>query len=167
MFNSNQIRMGITTAGALGVMTIAVPFVAGWESIRQYAYYDPVQIPTICWGETENVKMGDYKTREECDALLITRLDSFYQEVDKLVLQPQPETRMAALTSFAYNTGITNFSKSTLLKLLNRGEIEKACKELPKWVYAKGIKLNGLVRRRAEEMKLCLIGLEAPNVVAD
>ena len=37
----------------------------------------------------------------------------------------------------------------------NTGDWAGACKELDRWVYAKGIKLNGLVKRRAAERAMC------------
>jgi lysozyme len=66
----------------------------------------------------------------------------------------------AAYLSFTYNLGVGAFSKSTLLKKLNQKEFEAACKELDKWVYAGGKKLNGLVKRRAAEREMCLEGVK-------
>ena len=67
--------------------------------------------------------------------------------------------RRAALVSFVYNVGGTKFGNSTLLKKLNAGDASGACAELSKWVYAGGVKLKGLVARRAEERQLCEVGL--------
>jgi lysozyme len=65
-------------------------------------------------------------------------------------------SELAALTDFTFNVGEGNFKRSTLLKLWNQGKHAEACRELPKWVYAGGVKLKGLVIRRAKEMALCL-----------
>ena len=78
--------------------------------------------------------------------------------VDKHLPSIPPATR-AALGSFVYNVGAGNFQSSTLLRKAKAGDLVGACNELPRWVYAKGQKLNGLVRRREAERQLCLEGL--------
>ena len=143
--------------GALATsMLIATPFIAKHEGLRNLAYFDQVKKPTICYGSTAGVRMGDYKTTKECDALLQKEVEQFMRDVDALILIPVKPNVLAALTSWAYNVGMTNVKSSTLLKKLNAGDIAGACRELPRWVYAKGKKLNGLVKRRQEEMELCL-----------
>ena len=47
------------------LLAAAVALVSGFEGLRNYAYRDPVGIPTICFGETRGVHMGDYKTTQE------------------------------------------------------------------------------------------------------
>jgi lysozyme len=133
--------------------------VAGWEGLSTKAYYDPVGIPTICYGHTRGVEIGDTLTRERCDELLQTELKDYLEAVDAYVRLPMPDTRRAALTSFAYNVGVGNFERSTLLRKMNAGDIRGACNELSRWVFARGIKLRGLVRRREAERQLCLEGL--------
>lgn len=151
---------GITAAGIIGVSAIAVPFIGGWEGLRTQAYLDPVGIPTVCYGHTRGVEIGDAYTKEQCDELLRTELLEYLEFVDAYVRYPMPDTRRAALTSFAYNVGIANFERSTLLRLMNEGKTREACNQLSRWVFAKGIKLRGLVRRREAERKLCLEGLQ-------
>ena len=70
-----------------------------------------------------------------------------------------PKDSAVAFVSFASNAGAPNFCRSTLNKKLNAGDLAGACNELPRWVYAQGIKLPGLVNRRADERALCLKGL--------
>lgn len=57
--------------------------------------------------------------------------------------------------SFTYNVGEGNLCRSTMVRRINRGELPAACAEMDKWVYAKGIKLKGLVKRRAQERAMC------------
>ena len=52
-----------------GWLAVAVSVVGGFEGLRQSAYLDPVSIPTICYGETRGVKLGDTRTKAECDAM--------------------------------------------------------------------------------------------------
>ncbi|MCF0075434.1 lysozyme [Dyadobacter sp. CY261] len=138
-------------------IALATGLVANFEGLRQYAYLDPVGIPTICYGSTSRVHLGQYKSKEECQKLLETELKIYADAVHKVVKVPMAHPREAALISFTYNVGIENFRRSTLLKKLNAGDTIGACNELPKWVYARGVKLPGLVKRREKERELCLI----------
>ena len=64
-----------------------------------------------------------------------------------------------AYLSFHYNIGSGNFRRSSLLRYLNEGQRLRACDELPRWVYAKGQKLPGLITRREQERKMCIEGV--------
>lgn len=57
----------------------------------------------------------------------------------------------AALISFAFNVGRTNFGTSTLVRKVNAGAIDEVPRELARWKYAKKKVLAGLVRRRHAE----------------
>lgn len=61
-----------------------------------------------------------------------------------------------AVVSWAFNMGCGAAQGSTLVKRLNNGENVNSVlsEELPKWVYGGNVKLPGLVRRRAAEVKL-------------
>lgn len=137
-------------------VAIATTCVAGFEGVRQVAYYDPVGIPTICFGETVGVKMGDRKTMDECKAMLADSLMIANSAVDRCVKVPINDNQRAALVSFTYNVGSGNLCRSSLVRKMNAGDIIGGCNELPLWVYAKGIKLPGLVKRREAERQMCL-----------
>ncbi|MCY1287809.1 Lysozyme RrrD [compost metagenome] len=151
--------MGIKTRVLAGALAIAMPLAGYFEGRSLVAYLDPVGVPTICDGITHGVQLGQVKTVAECDALLEAELGAAITAVDRLVRQPQPDTRRAALGSFVFNVGGSAFASSTLLRKLNAGDVAGACAELSRWVYAKGRKLGGLVRRRAAERELCEVGL--------
>lgn len=51
-----------------GAVTLAIVLVAGFEGIRRTSYRDPVGIPTICYGHTQGVKLGQTKTQAKCDS---------------------------------------------------------------------------------------------------
>lgn len=139
------------SAGVLGILLVIVP---ASEGLRQYAYRDPVGIPTICFGETRGVKMGQHRSVAECKEMLIPRLEEFHAGVASCVRVPMSDKRTAAMVSFAYNVGVGAFCKSTLVRRLNEGH-PRACDELSKWNKAGGITLPGLTRRRQEERALC------------
>lgn len=152
--------MSLTTRMAVGALALAIPLVTAYEGRNLVAYLDPVGIPTICDGITRGVHLGQVKTPAQCDALLEAELGRAIAAVDRLVLYPQPDTRRAALGSFVFNVGGSAFASSTLLRKLNAGDVAGACAELSRWVYAKGKRLGGLVRRRAAERQLCEEGLQ-------
>lgn len=140
-------------------MAIAVASVSGFEGLRTVAYRDPVGIPTICFGETVGVNMGQIRTIEECKAMLADSLEIANKAVERCVRVPMSADRHAALVSFTYNIGGTAFCTSTLVRKLNAMDILGACNELPRWNKAKGIVLPGLVKRREQERQMCLKGL--------
>lgn len=148
--------LAVSLAGATGMAGVLV---SNFEGRSLVAYLDPVGIPTICEGVTRGVRLGQAKTPAQCDALLQQELTIAMAGVDRNVTKPQPETRRAALASFVYNVGESQFKASTLLRKLNAGDARGACAELSRWVYAQGKKLQGLVNRRAAERELCEAGL--------
>lgn len=145
-------------AGA-GVLAAAVALVGWYEGRSLAAYVDPVGIPTICDGYTHGVELGDVATPEQCDALTAQEVSKALTAVDASVPKPLPGPVRVALTSFVYNVGPGAYNGSTLLRKLKAGDIEGACRQLPRWVYAGGRKLRGLVVRRAAEMEICMSGV--------
>ncbi len=146
-FNRHLSARGLLAAAAC---------IAAFEGLRTAAYLDPVGIPTICFGETKGVKMGHTATPEQCKEMLGNRVVEFDNAVVRCIgYAPAPGPR-AAFVSLAYNIGEPKFCGSTLARLARDGEIEQACQQLDRWVYAKGVVLPGLVKRRAEEKQLCL-----------
>lgn len=139
-------------------VAIATTCVAGFEGIRQVAYRDPVGIPTICFGETKGVRMGQKASMDECKAMLADSLEDANNGVNRCIHKPINDNQRAALVSFTYNVGTGSLCKSGVARRFNAGDATGGCNELTKWVYAKGIKLPGLVRRRDEERKICLAG---------
>ena len=60
-----------------------------------------------------------------------------------------------ALVSFVFNVGVGNFRKSTLLKKIKANPDDNSIMdEFLRWVYANGVVLPGLQKRRLAEMRL-------------
>ncbi len=146
----------LTAAGALAIILIG-----GFEGLRLSAYRDVINKPTICFGETKNVRMGDRKTKAVCERMLENRLVEFSAGVDRCLKRRVPDKSYIAFVSLAYNVGTGAFCRSTLVKKANAGDIKGACLELSKWDRAGGKRVRGLTRRRAEERALCLEGARA------
>ncbi|EON77999.1 Gifsy-2 prophage lysozyme [Lunatimonas lonarensis] len=131
-----------------------------FEGLRLEAYLCPARIPTIGWGNTryENgqpVKMGDVITRERADELFKNIVTDFSKGVQRLVSANLNDNQFSALVCFAYNLGLGNLQRSTLLKKVNANPADPTIKdEFMKWTKAGGKVLQGLVRRREAESKL-------------
>lgn len=145
------------------VAVVAVALVSAAEGLRTYAYEDPVGIPTICFGETRGVELGDTATPAQCEAMLAGRLVEFSREVDGCLKARVPDETYAAILSFAYNVGADRFCRSTMARKANAGDLRGACDELPRWNKAGGVVWPGLTKRRADERALCLKGIEAAS----
>lgn len=139
------------------VLTLAAGLVSYYEGYSPTGYADPVNIPTACTGHTgRDVVVGKRYTPEQCSVWLDEDLREAALAVDRCITSPMQDYQWAALTSAAFNAGPKIVCGSTLQRLANKGDWPHACRELMRWVYAGGIKLRGLVRRRQAEMKMCL-----------
>lgn len=142
--------------GAGSVIAVAGGVVGMWEGKSNEAYKDIVGIPTICWGQTLNVKMGEYRSDDECDKDLVTELVEYNRKMKQKVKVPLSENEEVAYTSFVWNVGIGAWNSSTALKLLNAGDRKGACTQLLRWNKAGGRVVQGLVNRRQAEYKICM-----------
>ncbi|WP_374040730.1 lysozyme [Vibrio cholerae] len=132
------------------------------EGIEYVPYRDVVGVLTVCWGTTgPDVIEGKVYTKAECDALLQRDLKSIERQILPMIKPVLPEPTKAALYSFTYNVGVGAFSRSTLLKKLNAGEMTQACDELKRWVYAGGKKWKGLMNRREIEEEVCSLAFKS------
>lgn len=138
------------------VLVMLIALVGSFEGLRQYAYRDPVGIPTICFGHTEGVQMGQWKSRAECEGLLANELERAYSQIMRCIVVPLNANQAAALTSLVYNAGPAAVCGSTLQRRFNAGDYTGGCNRFADWKYARGQVLPGLVRRRELERQLCL-----------
>ncbi|MTH34135.1 glycoside hydrolase family protein [Paracoccus limosus] len=133
-----------------------------WEGLRLEAYPDPGSKDgnpwTIGYGHTSDAFMKVYKgqkiTQDQAEAALEYDLGEAEAIVMRLVKVPLSDGQRGALTSFVFNVGQGNFSKSTLLKRLNAGDYDAVPGQLAKWVKNDGKTMQGLVNRRAAEAGL-------------
>ncbi len=134
-----------------------IDLVKEFEGCRLKAYLDAVSKLTVGWGHTgDDVKPGMEITQEEADKLLEQDYAHHEAGVKKLLKRPVNENQIAALTCFAYNLGLGNLARSTLLNCINKGHIQFAPDEFLRWTKAGGRELPGLVRRRKAERALFL-----------
>lgn len=136
--------------------------VENFEGFRSCPYLDPVGVPTIGFGSTfypdgRRVKLSDpCIDKNEARKLMHGEFARVGKKVDELVKVPLTKNQKTALTSLTFNIGVEGFRNSTLLRKLNRGDIDGAAQEFDRWVYGGGNKLPGLVDRREKEKDLFL-----------
>jgi lysozyme len=91
-------------------------------------------------------------TKERAFEMFKEIADRFAKAVSQSVTSDINQNQFNALVSFAYNVGVANFKKSTLLKLVNANPNDPNIKnEFMKWKKANGVVLNGLIKRRNDE----------------
>lgn len=141
------------SAGGLGL-------IASHEGLRTTAYLDPVGIPTICYGSTAGVELGQRATFDECNRLL--QRDTTYagKAVARCTHVAITQAQYDALVSFSFNVGGEAYCRSTLARRLNAGDCWGAAAQFDRWVHAGGRKLPGLIKRRSEERALFETGCE-------
>jgi lysozyme len=119
-------------------------------------------VPTIGWGHTKGVKMGDVITPAQAQILFNEDTAWAVAAVNKNVKVGLTQNQFDALVSFVFNVGTGNFKSSTLLRKLNIGKYEEASEQFLRWNKQKNKTtgkfevLKGLTRRRADEMHLFL-----------
>jgi lysozyme len=148
--------MTVTTVGPKGIALIKQ-----YEGCRLKAYPDPASGGdpwTIGYGSTgPGIEKGVEWTQAQCEARLAQDAPAFSHQVLALIGNvPTTQEQLDALTSFAYNEGLGNLKKSTLLKLHKAGDYAGAAKQFAVWNKADGKVMAGLITRRAAEARLYL-----------
>ncbi|SEK64645.1 lysozyme [Nitrosovibrio tenuis] len=127
------------------------------ENYREIAYMPtPDDVPTIGFGTTDGVRMGDTITPPRALARALADASKFEGAIKQCVTVPLHQHEYDALVSLAYNIGAQAFCGSTLVKKLNAGDYEGACIEIKRWNRQGGKILQGLVKRRETEYKQCM-----------
>jgi lysozyme len=127
-----------------------------FEGYSPFVYRDSVGVPTVGFGHAlapgERVKtplMGP-------DALALLERDVAERttRINAVVEQPLTAEQFDAVASFAYNVGLGNLERSTLLRRLNAGEHDEVPDQFLVWDKAGGREVAGLRVRREAEAKL-------------
>ena len=121
-----------------------------FEGCHLTAYKDPVGIPTIGYGHTKGVKLGQKITQAQADEYLKQDIASSEKAVSKYKYDYN-QNQFDALVSFTFNCGAANLKKIT-----DNGNrtLAQISARLPNYNKASGKVLAGLTRRRAAEKAL-------------
>ena len=134
-----------------------IDLIKHFEGFRSTVYRCAAGVPTLGFGSTHGITMDSPPiTEEEGIELLMLDIAKFERAVESLITAPLNQNQFDALVSFSFNLGSGSLQNSTLRRRVNRSEYERAAEEFPRWVFAGGRKLKGLVRRRYAERELFL-----------
>jgi len=111
---------------------------------------------TIGWGSTgSDIGPDTIWTKAQAQARFREHVAEFGEGVRKAIgAAPTTQAQQDAMTSLAYNIGLTNFARSTLLKKHKDGDYAGAAQQFAVWNRANGKVMNGLTDRRADEARM-------------
>jgi lysozyme len=139
--------------------------IAQYEDYRPTAYI-PVKgdVPTIGFGSTKGVKMGDKTTPARALMRLNEEVQGVYaDELKKCIKVPVHLHEFGAFVSLAYSVGAPTVCRKAkpgdppnLIDLINAGRYPEACERIEAFKYGPGrVVYPGLVKRRAGERAMC------------
>lgn len=151
-----------STIAALVLSASMLVGIALHEDYRGVAYIPVLgDVPTLGFGATKGVKLGDKTTPPRALANLLTDVSAHSEGIKKCIKVPLYQYEFDAYGSLAYNIGVGAFCKSSLVAKLNAQDYAGGCTEILRWNKAGGRVLAGLTKRRQDEYKTCT---GAPNV---
>ena len=147
-----------------------IALIKKFEGLRLAAYPDPAtggEPWTIGYGTTSSAGVGKVTrgmkiTEVQAESMLVRSLEAYELGVMHALNKQPTQHQFDALVSFAYNVGVSNMSRSSVVKYLNAGQVVKAAGAFLLWNKAAGRVMPGLTRRRAAERDLFL----KPDTVA-
>jgi len=162
-----------TMVAALVVTGATVVGIAQFEDYRGDAYV-PVKgdVPTIGYGSTKGVKLGDRTTPARALLRLYDEVEGVYANgLKKCITVPLTHYEFGAFVSLAYSVGVPTVCRKAkpgqppnLIDLINSKQYAAACERIEAFKYGPGRKvLPGLVKRRAAERAMCEGKLEGRN----
>lgn len=116
----------------------------------------PGDVPTLGFGTTDGVKMGDKTTPTKALVRALQDIQKFEGALKTCVKVPLHQHEYDAYISLSYNIGSNAFCASTLVRKLNAGDYAGACEQILRWDKFKGEPLRGLTIRRQKEYQQCI-----------
>ena len=147
-------RTGITTLALSATALVALALSEGYTPRAVQPL--PGDKPTIGFGTTEGVRMGDTITPPKALERKLRDVQAFEGAIKQCVRVPLSQGEYDAFVSLAYNIGSAAFCKSTLVRELNAGNYAAACKQILRWDRFKGQQIRGLTLRREREYQTCI-----------
>jgi lysozyme len=140
----------------VNINNAGIALIKKFEGLRLKAYTCPAGIWTIGFGHTgPDVGPGEEINEREAEQLLKGDLIKFEHGVEEFLDgTPASFNEFSAMVSLAYNIGLGNFRKSSVLKFHKAGKKTLAANAFLLWSKAKGKILPGLVTRRNAERSL-------------
>lgn len=148
----NRVQLAGLSLSAAALVSLVVH--EGWSD---KAYIPvPGDVPTIGFGTTSGVKMGDTITPTVALARALQDVQKFEGALKQCVKVPLHSHEYNSYVSLSYNIGSGAFCGSTLVRKLNAGDYAGACEEIKRWNKFQGKPLRGLTIRRQKEYEQCI-----------
>lgn len=128
--------------------------IKNFEQLQLKSYRCPAGIWTIGYGHTRGVTRNMTITRAQAEEYL--RQDVSQVELELAVHHLSlTQNRYDAIVSLIFNIGTAAFAKSTILRKLKANPDDPTIPdEFRRWIYCRGQVLEGLKRRREQEIIL-------------
>jgi lysozyme len=160
--SDNRTWLAALVLSAAGLVGIAVD-----EGYSAKAYPDPVlgtKVPTIGFGTTGGVKMGDTTTPVKALQRKLSDVQGYEHALKRCVTVPLHQYEYDAYIDLSYNIGSNAFCSSTLVKRLNASDYPGACNAILMWKMAGDVDCSapgnkvcgGLWARRKRLRQQCL-----------
>jgi len=147
----------VLSNGEVKTSRAGLEIISNAEGCRRDPYKCPADVWTDGVGNTHGVKQGVRKTDQQIAADWEKNIIAAERCVTRNAAgDTLRQGAFDAAVSITFNVGCPAMQKSTMFQLFRKGQEEAACDQFPRWVYASGVKLNGLVTRRDKERSLCL-----------
>ena len=133
-----------------------------YEGYSSSPYLCPANHWTIgygaIWGMDDKRVTEDHPdiNKDQADYLLRRDVKKSQVAVLRLIKVPLEDGQFNSLCSFVFNLGSGSLQSSTLRRKINRGDYIGAANEFPRWIWAGGRKLKGLIKRRNDERLMFL-----------
>lgn len=126
------------------------------EGLRLDAYKCPAGVPTIGWGHTKGVRMGQHITLAQAEDMLVEDIAPIERLLNGMKINFRQE-QFDALVSWIFNLGEGKFKGSTMYQRIigNAGD-EEISDQMVKWTYGGRQQLAGLMARRVKEANMFL-----------
>lgn len=130
--------------------------IKAFEGLRLDAYRCPAGVPTIGWGHTKGVRMGQHITHAVAEDMLVEDIAPIERLLNSLKINFR-QNQFDALVSWIFNLGEGKFRSSTMYKrIISNATDEDITDQMVKWIYRGQQKLPGLMNRRVLEANLFL-----------
>ncbi|KAK4120039.1 glycoside hydrolase family 24 protein [Parathielavia appendiculata] len=155
-------KCGTTACVAPKSNQATVDLIAEFEGFEPTIYTDAAGYPTVGYGHLckdstcSDLKYSIPLSQADGKKLLADDMTRFERCITAMTHATVNLNQYGALISWSFNMGCGAAETSSLIQRLNNGEDVDTVlsEELPRWVYAGGQVLPGLVRRRNAEIAL-------------
>lgn len=142
-------------------------FIRGWERLMLTAYQDDAGVWTIGYGHTAGVRPGMQITEAQAEQFLWDDTSHAAACVTHCFAIALEQNEFDVCIDFVFCFGSGRFVTSTLLDVINKGQLQLVPAQLMRWinetkVQADGssvlVPVDGLRKRRAAECNMWMVG---------